>query len=214
MTRKEITERVEKEKAVAVLRFEDKRQFEPLYEALYEGGIKVLEITMTVPGAIELIKKASKIASDDVILGAGSVITAEDVRKTVDAGARFIVRPIVKDEVINETNKLDVPVMPGAFTPTEIQHAWDSGADIIKVFPADIVGMPFIKAVKAPLPHLKLMPTGGVSLTNANEWIAAGACAVGVGSALTDKKAIAAGNFDQIRKNAELLLENLATVPD
>ncbi len=212
MTRKEIVQQVEKHKVVAVLRFPDPEHFAPIYEALLEGGIKVLEITMTVPNALKLIRKATDKAPPDVTVGAGSVINRESVQRTVDAGAEFIVSPIVKQEVIEEAGKLEKPVMPGAFTPTEIQWAWEAGADIVKVFPADIVGMPFFKAVKAPLPHLKLMPTGGVSLTNAKQWIAAGASAVGVGSALVDNKAVAEGNFDQIKKNAEMIIENLSEI--
>lgn len=176
---------------------------------MYEGGIRVSEITMTVPNAISLIKKAVANSPDDAILGVGSVTNAEMTEKAVEAGAKFVVSPIMKKEIIDKANELDVPVMPGAFTPTEIQQAWDWGADIIKVFPANIVGMNFFKAVKAPLPHLKLMPTGGVSLTNGGEWIKAGACAVGVGSALLNKEAIKRGDFDTIRNNAQLLLSNL-----
>jgi 2-dehydro-3-deoxyphosphogluconate aldolase / (4S)-4-hydroxy-2-oxoglutarate aldolase len=209
MTRKKTIELVQAHKAVAVLRFPRADQFEPIFEALAEGGIKVLEITMTVPNAIELIRKAAKKAGPDMVVGAGSVIDRETAKKTIDAGAEFIVSPIVKDEVIDEANRSGKAVMPGAFTPTEIQHAWEAGADVVKVFPADIVGMPFFKAVKAPLPHLRLMPTGGVSLTNAGEWIASGAFAVGVGSSLVDKKALAEGDYDQIRKNAEILVDNL-----
>jgi 2-dehydro-3-deoxyphosphogluconate aldolase / (4S)-4-hydroxy-2-oxoglutarate aldolase len=151
----------------------------------------------------------SALAPADMVVGAGSVISRDAVRQTVDAGAEFIVSPIVKEEVIDESQKLGKAVMPGAFTPSEIQSAWEAGADIVKVFPADILGMPFFKAVKAPLPHLKLMPTGGVSLTNVNEWIAAGACAVGIGSSLVDKKALAEDNYDQIRINAETLIKNI-----
>ncbi len=209
MNRKQIVETVEQHKAVAVLRFPRADQFEPIFEALREGGIKVLEITMTVPNALKLIEKAAKMAPTDMVVGAGSVIDREAVRQTVGAGAEFIVSPIVKEEVIEESQKLGKAVMPGAFTPTEIQSAWEAGADIVKVFPADILGMAFFKAVKAPLPHLKLMPTGGVSLTNVNEWIAAGACAVGIGSSLVDKKALAEGNYEQIRINAETLIKNI-----
>lgn len=209
MNRQQIVQSIEKHKAVAVLRFPKEDQFEPIFEALIQGGIKVLEITMTVPNALKLIEKAVSMAPDDMVLGAGTVIDRESVKKTVDAGAEFIVSPIVKDEIIDEANKLDKAVLPGAFTPTEIQFAWEAGADIIKVFPADIVGMPFFKAVKAPLPHLKLMPTGGVSLTNVGEWLNSGACAVGLGSALVDKKALADRNYDQIRKNAEILIKNI-----
>lgn len=209
MTRKEIVSTIEKQKAVAVIRIPDPNLYEEVAKAMYEGGIRVSEITMTVPNAISLIKKAVENSPDDAILGVGSVTNAEMTEKAVEAGAKFVVSPIMKKEIIDKANELDVPVMPGAFTPTEIQQAWDWGADIIKVFPANIVGMNFFKAVKAPLPHLKLMPTGGVSLTNGGEWIKAGACAVGVGSALLNKEAIKRGDFDTIRNNAQILLSNL-----
>ena len=207
--RKEILSTIEKHKAVAVIRLPDPDMVDPVLEALYEGGIRVAEITMTVPNAITLIKKAVAKSPDDFVMGVGSVTNAEMTEKAVEAGAKYVVSPIMKKEIIDKANELDVPVMPGAFTPTEIQQAWEWGADIIKVFPADIVGMAFIKAVKAPLPHLKLMPTGGVTLTNGGEWIKAGACAVGIGSALLDKEAIKRGDFDTIRNNAEILVSNL-----
>lgn len=209
MNKQEILSAIEKYKAVAVIRLPDPDMVEPVTEALYEGGIKVAEITMTVPNAISLIKKAVANSPDDFVMGVGSVTNAEIAEEAVNAGAKFVVSPIMKKEIIDKAIELDVPVMPGAFTPTEIQQAWDWGADIIKVFPADIVGMKFFKAVKAPLPHLKLMPTGGVSLTNGGEWIKAGACAVGVGSALMDKEAIKRGDYDRIRDNAKILLSNL-----
>ena len=209
MNRKEILAKIEKNKAVAVVRLPDPDLYEPVAKAMYEGGIRVSEITMTVPNAISLIKKAVANSPDDAIIGVGSVTNAKMTEQAVEAGAKFVVSPIMTKEIIDKANELDVPVMPGAFTPTEIQQAWEWGADIIKIFPADIVGMNFIKAVKAPLPHLKLMPTGGVNLTNGGEWIKAGASAVGVGSALLNKEAIKRGDFDTIKNNAKILLSNL-----
>lgn len=209
MDKQEILSVIEKYKAVAVVRLPEPDMVEPVLEALYEGGIRVAEITMTVPNAISLIKKAVAKSPDDFLMGVGSVTNAEMTEKAVNAGAKYVVSPIMKKEIIDKANELGVPVMPGAFTPTEIQQAWEWGADIIKIFPADIVGMNFIKAVKAPLPHLKLMPTGGVTLTNGGEWIKAGACAVGIGSALLNKEAIKRGDFDIITNNAKILLSNL-----
>lgn len=209
MDKQEILSVIEKYKAVAVVRLPEPDMVDPVLEALYEGGIRVAEITMTVPNAISLIKKAVAKSPDDFLMGVGSVTNAEMTEKAVNAGAKYVVSPIMKKEIIDKANELGVPVMPGAFTPTEIQQAWEWGADIIKIFPADIVGMNFIKAVKAPLPHLKLMPTGGVTLTNGGEWIKAGACAVGIGSALLNKEAIKRGDFDAITNNAKILLSNL-----
>jgi len=209
MKKKEILSLIEKYKAVAVVRLPEPDMVAPVLEALYDGGIRVAEITMTVPNAISLIKKAVAQSPDDFLMGVGSVTNAEMTEEAVEAGAKYVVSPIMKKEIIDKAIELDVPVMPGAFTPTEIQQAWEWGADIIKVFPANILGMKFFKAVKAPLPHLKLMPTGGVSLTNGGEWIKAGACAVGIGSALLNKEAIKRGDFDTIRNNAEILVTNL-----
>lgn len=209
MNKSEILSSIEKYKAVAVVRLPEPDMVEPVLEALYEGGIRVAEITMTVPNAISLIRKAVAESPYDFLMGVGSVTNAEMTEEAVNAGAKYVVSPIMTKEIIDKAIELGVPVMPGAFTPTEIQQAWDWGADIIKVFPADIVGMNFIKAVKAPLPHLKLMPTGGVNLTNGGEWIKAGACAVGIGSALLNKEAIKRGDFDTIRNNAEILVRNL-----
>lgn len=209
MSRKETVAFIEKEKAVAVIRLPDASLFEPVAEALYEGGVKVLEITMTVPDALSLIRKAVKQAPSDMLIGVGSVLDKEMARKSIDAGASFVVSPILKEEVIQAAHDSDRAVMPGAFTPTEAQTAWEWGADVVKIFPADVVGMNFFKGVKAPMPHLKLMPTGGVSLDNANDWIRAGACAVGLGSALVDKESVKNRNFEQIRQNAVKLINHL-----
>ncbi len=209
MTRSEILKFIEKEKAVAVLRIPDAALFEPVAEALYNGGVKILEITMTVPDAIGLIKKASESLPGDMLLGVGSVLDAPTAQQAIEAGAQFVVSPIVKREVIEKSLEMGKPVMAGAFTPTEIQYAWELGSDIVKVFPANIVGMEFFKAVKAPMPHLKLMPTGGVTLTNGKEWLAAGACAVGVGSALVSSNDLKNRDFKKIENNAKILVENL-----
>jgi len=209
MDKQEVVTSVETSKVVAVLRLPESSLFEPVAKALYNGGIKVIEITMTVPGAISAIEKAIPKLPSDMILGIGSVLDAKTTKKAINAGAQFVVSPVTKKEIIEASTSAGIAVMPGAFTPSEIQAAWEWGADIVKVFPADILGMKFFKGVKAPMPHLKLMPTGGVSLTNAGDWIKAGACAVGIGSALLDKEAIRNKNFNQIRKNAEILISNL-----
>lgn len=209
MTRADTLKFIEKEKAVAVLRIPDAILFEPVAEALYNGGVRVMEITMTVPDAIGLIKKASEYLPGDMLLGVGSVLDAATAQQAIEAGARFVVSPVVKKEVIEKSLEIGKPVMAGAFTPTEIQQAWELGSDIVKVFPANIVGMDFFKAVKAPMPHLKLMPTGGVTLTNGKEWLAAGACAVGVGSALVSSNDLQNRDFKKIENNAKILVENL-----
>ena len=164
---------------------------------------------MTVPGAIELIAGLAPKMPHGFLLGAGTVVDAGTALKVIDAGAQFIVSPVFRRDVIEACHSRDVPVTPGCFTPTEILDAWDAGADIVKVFPATALGPGYIKDVRAPLPHVKLMPTGGVTLDNAGDWITAGAVAVGVGSALTDAKAIEAGNFGVLRSNAERIVASV-----
>ncbi len=196
-------------KAVAVIRMKDAGKLIKVAEAIYKGGVKSVEITMTVPGALKIIEEASRTVGDYINIGVGSVLDKQTANDAINAGAQYVVSPVFKSEIVEETKNHKIPVMPGAFTPTEILKAFEAGADVVKVFPADIVGMAFFKAVLAPMPHLKLMPTGGVSLTNAGDWLKSGACAVGVGSALLDKKAIAEENYKQLTQNAEKLLASI-----
>lgn len=196
-------------KAVAVIRMSNSSKLIKVAEAIYKGGVKSVEITMTVPGALKIIEEASKTIGDYINIGVGSVLNKQTANDAINAGAKYVVSPIFKLEIVQEAKRLNTPVMPGAFTPTEIFTAFEAGADVVKVFPADIVGMAFFKGVLAPMPHLKLMPTGGVSLTNAGDWLKAGACAVGVGSALLDKKAIEDENYDLLTQNAQKLMESI-----
>lgn len=212
MTRADIVKRITDDKAVAVIRLSRPQHFWKAAEALYEGGISILEITMTTPDALALIKASGARLPEDVLIGAGSVLDGETAQRVIAAGAKFVVSPVFKPEIIHIAHQNEVPAMPGCFSPTEILTAHEQGADVMKVFPADILGMAFFKGIKAPMPFLKLMPTGGVTLSNAGEWIRAGACAVGVGSALVDNKAIAEGNYAQLTDNARMLRKNLAQV--
>src|SRR5690625_1798822 len=209
MTKREVLNSIENHKGVAVLRLPDASLFEPVCEALYEGGIRILEITLTTPSAVELIARADRMLPEDMLIGTGTVLNGEDVSRTIDAGASFVVSPIVKKEIIETAINNETAVMCGALTPTEIQKAWELGTDVVKVFPADLFGPNYLKSVRAPLPHLRLMPTGGVSLTNGGEWLDAGAFAVGAGSALVPSAALEARRFDEFRKNAILFTESL-----
>ena len=206
---KEILNKLEANVAVAVIRLADSTKLIRVCEAIFEGGVKSIEITMTVPNAISVIKESVKKLGDHMLIGVGSVLNAETAKKTIDAGANYVVSPIFKKEIIEVAHKNDVPALPGCFTPSEIQTAFESGADIIKIFPADVLGMAFFKSILAPMPHLKLMPTGGVTLTNAGDWIKAGACAVGIGTALLDKNAIAQENYKLLTNNAQLIMANI-----
>jgi 2-dehydro-3-deoxyphosphogluconate aldolase/(4S)-4-hydroxy-2-oxoglutarate aldolase len=168
-------------------------------------------VTMTVPGAVGLIRELAPTMPAGFLLGAGTVTTAETAHAVIDAGATYVVSPVFQPAVIAACHERDVAAMPGCFSPTEIFAAHELGADIIKVFPATSLGPQFIKDVRAPLPQVKLMPTGGVSLDNAHDWIRAGAVAVGIGSALLDAKAIEDGRFDAITANARRVVANVAS---
>lgn len=210
-SRSEIVAEVEKLGVVAIIRMPDPAALRAVVDALAEGGVRALEVTMTVPRAIELIKEIAPTLPADFLFGAGTVLDPDTVHRAVDAGAQFIVSPVFRPEVIKAAHEDGVPVMPGCFTPTEILSAWEMGADVIKVFPATSVGPGYLKDVRGPLPQIKLMPTGGVSIDNVGDWLRAGAVAVGVGSAIVDTKAIAAKQFNVIVDNARRIVANVAT---
>jgi len=209
MNRQNIIDEILKRKAVAVLRIKEPEKLKKVIEALAEGGITIAEITMTVPNAIQLIEKMNNELDKNIIIGVGSVLNTQIAEDAIKAGAKYVVSPIFKKEIIEKAHQYDIPAMPGCFSPTEIQTAYEAGADIIKVFPADVLGMAFFKGILAPMPHLKLMPTGGVTLTNAGEWLKAGACAVGIGSALLDKEAIQNEHYDKLTENAKLVMKSI-----
>jgi 2-dehydro-3-deoxyphosphogluconate aldolase/(4S)-4-hydroxy-2-oxoglutarate aldolase len=210
MTKEQILKIILDKKIIAVIRIKEEEKLKKVIDAIYNGGISVVEITMTVPNALRLIEKMSEEFEEKVLIGVGSVLNKTIAEEAIKAGAKYVVSPVFKKEILEAAHKYNLPAMPGAFTPTEIQAAHEAGADIVKVFPADIVGMNFFKAVLAPLPHLKLMPTGGVSLTNAGEWLKAGACAVGIGTALLDKNAIKNEQYDILTRNAETINKSIS----
>ena len=184
---------------VAVVRSPDGRQLVEVVRALADGGVTVVEITMSVPGALDVLRQVRQALGDRLLLGAGTVLDPETARAVLLAGAEYVVAPMLNLDVIRLCRRYDKLVMPGAFTPTEILTAWEAGADIVKVFPAEVVGPAFFKALRGPLPQVRLMPTGGVDLTTAAAFLQAGACCLGVGGQLVEPKAVAAGNFDRIR---------------
>jgi 2-dehydro-3-deoxyphosphogluconate aldolase/(4S)-4-hydroxy-2-oxoglutarate aldolase len=202
-----IVSAIESTGVVAVVRLNDADAFRDVAAALIEGGVRAIEITMTVPRAVALIESLASSAPADVIVGAGTVLDVETARQVILAGARFVVSPVLRPTVIELGHRYDVAVMPGCFTPTEILTAWEAGADVVKVFPATALGPGFFKDVRGPLPQVRLMPTGGVTRENAGEWIAAGAVAIGVGTALVDAKAVVARRFDLVTANARHFVE-------
>jgi 2-dehydro-3-deoxyphosphogluconate aldolase/(4S)-4-hydroxy-2-oxoglutarate aldolase len=187
---------------VAVVRSQDSQQLVEAVRALADGGVAIAEITMTVPGALDVVRQVKQALGDQVLLGAGTILDSETARAALLAGAEFIVSPTVNLDVIQLCRRYDKLVMPGAFTPTEILAAWEAGADIVKVFPADVVGPAFFKAVSGPLPQIRLMPTGGVDLKTAANFLKAGACCLGVGGQLVEPEAVAKRDIARIRELA------------
>jgi 2-dehydro-3-deoxyphosphogluconate aldolase/(4S)-4-hydroxy-2-oxoglutarate aldolase len=192
---------------VAVVRSESSESLLQVVRALADGGVTAAEITFTVPDAIEVIRRVRHEIGDAVVLGAGTVLDAETARAALLAGAEYIVSPIVNLDVIRLCRRYDKVVMPGAFTPTEVVAAWEAGADVVKIFPADVGGPAFLKALRGPLPQVRLMPTGGVDLATAEAFLKAGACCLGVGGSLVDPKAVAAGDHARIRGLAAQYVE-------
>jgi 2-dehydro-3-deoxyphosphogluconate aldolase / (4S)-4-hydroxy-2-oxoglutarate aldolase len=207
MSRLEQLQRVFDARIVAVVRVPSPAGLVEVIRALAAGGVTVAEVTLTVPDALDVIREAKKALGDEVLLGAGTVLDVETCRAALLAGAEFIVSPTLNLDVIRLCRRYDKLVMPGAFTPTEILAAWEAGADIVKVFPADVVGPAFFKAMRGPLPQIRLMPTGGVDLTTAADFLKAGACCLGIGSQLVDPKLVAARAFDQLRDLAAKYVE-------
>ena len=205
-----VVRELEQAGVIAVIRLEQPSELGPVVDALLDGGIRALEVTMTVPGAVSLIETLAAALPPAALRGAGTVLDPATARQVIDAGARFVVSPVFRRPLIESCHERGVPAMPGCFTPTEILDAWESGADLVKVFPATSLGPGFIKDVRGPLPQLRLIPTGGVTRENAGDWIRAGAVAVGVGSALLDAKAIEEGRLDVLTDNARRIVASVA----
>lgn len=187
---------------VAIIRASSGEQLVNVAQALYDGGIDVIEVTFTTPGVVDVISAVHKELGNKILLGAGTVLDPETARVALLAGAEFLVSPCVNLEIIKLAHRYDKLVMPGAYTPTEIVTAWEAGADIVKLFPADIGGAAYLKALKGPLPQVRLMPTGGVNLQTLRDFVKAGACSVGLGSQLVEKDAVERGDFARIRQLA------------
>jgi 2-dehydro-3-deoxyphosphogluconate aldolase/(4S)-4-hydroxy-2-oxoglutarate aldolase len=183
---------------VAVIRAVSGELLADVAESLLAGGVEVMEVTFTVPRAVRVLEQVAERVGDRILLGAGTVLDAETCRTAILAGAEFIVSPSTHVDVIQTCKRYSKLVMPGAFTPTEVVTAWQAGADIVKIFPSEITGPRYLKALQGPLPHVRLMPTGGVNLETATEFLRCGACALGVGSSLVDPKVVAAGDLKKI----------------
>lgn len=187
---------------VAIMRAKNSDQLLDAARAVLAGGVQAIEVTMTTPGALDVIHQATSQFGSEVLFGVGSVLDPETARAAILAGAKFVVCPTLNLKTIEICKRYSIPVMPGAYTPTEILTAWEAGADIIKVFPASAGGPPYIKAVKAPLPHIRLAAIGGVDLTNTADFIKAGVEVVGVGGELVNQKLLDARDFAAITERA------------
>ena len=196
-------------RVIAVIRMTDPEKVLRTVEAVARGGVRAVEITMTTPGALGTIRSLAAAKGSAAIIGAGTVLDAGTAEEVIEAGAEFVVSPVTDPDMIRVCRRRDVLVAPGAFSPTEIVNAWRLGADLVKVFPATSLGPQFFRDLRGPLPQIRLMPTGGVSVENARSFIAAGASCVAVGTALLDKPLIAGERWDDLAARARALVDSL-----
>jgi len=214
MTKDKALEGLLAARAVAVIRMKDAARVAATADALRRGGVTAIEITMTVPGAAGIIREMAKAKAPGQLVGAGTVLDARTAAEVIAAGADFVVSPISDAGMIAACREAGVLVVPGAFSPTEIVAAWRAGADIVKIFPATSLGPAFFRDLRGPLPQVRLMPTGGVTLENARDFIAAGACCVGLGTALVDAKTVERCDWSTLETRARMLIASLGSGKD
>jgi Entner-Doudoroff aldolase len=210
MRPEQFVERLGREKASAILRTDDQSKAALAMEAAVRGGFRIIEFTLTIPGVYELVQDFAR--RDDLVVGTGTVMDAEDVRRSVDAGARFVVAPVVDEVVIEAAKDLGVASTPGTHTPTEMLRAHRAGANLCKLFPAPAGGPVWVKSVLGPMPYLKIVPTNGVDEHNAGEWLRAGCFAVGFVNPLFVPADIAAGRWDELEARAARCIEAVQTL--
>ena len=206
-SRSEITSLLTRPGIIAVVRTDNPAQVPAICEALLAGGVIAHEITFTVPNALEAIREASRRFGSQALIGAGTVLSAETCRAAIAAGAEFVVSPITKAEIARAAHSFDKPAMLGAYTPTEAQAAHEAEADFIKIFPADKLGPSYIKALRTPLPHLKIVPTGGVDLNTAADFLKAGCAALGVGGSLLTAEILRTNNWTELSRLARAFVD-------
>jgi len=194
---------------IAIMRAQSSDQLIAAADAIKAGGVRVIEVTMTTPGALAVTEEATRRYGQEVLFGAGTVLDAETARAAILAGAGFVVAPTLDLNTVALCNRYGVPVIPGCYTPTEMIAAWQAGADMIKLFPASVGGPDLVKAIRAPLPQLEIVPVGGVDLNTAAEFIRKGAAALGVGSSLVNQKLLDAGAWDELERRASAFVEEV-----
>jgi 2-dehydro-3-deoxyphosphogluconate aldolase / (4S)-4-hydroxy-2-oxoglutarate aldolase len=209
MTRDERLATILREKIIAIIRVGREADVLPVVAALRDGGLRCLEVALTTPGALNAIEEVSA-RFPDLLLGAGTVTTRQDLDSCARAGARFVVTPVMIPELVQPAHALEMPVVMGAFTPTEIHAGGVAGADLIKLFPASSLGPEYLRALRGPFPDARVAPTGGVDVNNAREWLDAGAVALGIGGALTRADAVRTGSFDRLTDHARALLRAIS----
>ena len=208
MEKNDILEKMKKEKIVSVIRGENEEEIEKIVDSIIKGGIIFIEITMTVPSAINIIEKLTKkYEGTEIIIGAGTILDSNNAELVINAGAKFVVSPILDEELIKTCNQRNILVIPGIATPTEAYKAIKYGAEIVKLFPSNIYGPDFIKAIRGPFPNIQIMPTGGISLENIDKWIEKGAIAVGIGGELT--KCAKNGDYGKITELSKEFVEKV-----
>ena len=208
--REKIVSGIEAEGLVAIVRVRRPELALPLAKALVAGGIRAVELTMSIPNALEAVRTIDRELGDKILLGVGTVIDDDTCRAAIDAGAKYVISPITRPSLVAAAHALDRPVMLGAYTPTEAQAAHEAGSDFVKIFPADTLGPSYIKSLLAPLPHLKIVPTGGVNLDTMEAFLAAGSAALGTGSALLKKEIIAEENWGELERLAKRFADRMA----
>ena len=209
MPKNDILKALLEKRVVVVVRMTDAGKLLQVVEAMASGGVRAIEITMTVPGAVDIIRTLVSRRVPGSLVGAGTVLDAATADAVLDAGADFVVSPIADPAMIAACRRRDAVVIPGAFSPSEIVAAWNAGGDIVKVFPATTLGPGYVRDLRGPLPYIRLMPTGGITLENARDFLAAGACAVGVGTALLDRALIAENRWGALAERAATLVASL-----
>ena len=209
MSRIALLEKILQGKVVAIIRTRHADAYVPLAEALLNGGVHTMEVSLTSVNALPAIEELVRCFGGEMQIGVGSVLHTKSLQRSREAGAQYVVTPVTKREVIDAAHSYDMPIFSGAFSPGEILQAYEWGADVVKVFPAETLGIGYFKAIKAPMPQLPLMPTGGVTVQNVGEWLKAGACAVGIGSALFNEELIGDKNYAKITQNTRSLVGNL-----
>jgi 2-dehydro-3-deoxyphosphogluconate aldolase/(4S)-4-hydroxy-2-oxoglutarate aldolase len=208
--REKIASQIMVEGLVAIVRVSRPELAMPLATALVAGGIRAVELTMSIPNALETVRTIDRELGGEILLGVGTVIDDDTCRAAIDAGAKYIVSPVTRPSLVRVAHAMDRPVMLGAYTPTEAQTAHEAGSDFVKIFPADTLGPGYIKSLLAPLPHLKIVPTGGVNLDTMEAFLAAGSAALGTGSALLKKEIIAGENWGELERLARRYADKLA----